>query len=484
MPQRVTTVDPQTIGSGATVWDLIRVPWWFFVILLFFRWWIRHWRFTICFIFFCWAWIAWDFIWWGAILLTFGALSGGMFLWLVVMMRECRWCGWRHLFASIWRLIKVKYCWSRACYVAGFGGDRRRGGEVPKMRFLTVTEFGIKGRVNSGKKLGIPIQQLETSGVMESLKASMAATTVRVQKRHAGLGWVEIAWQDALTVRDVTPRQIDVKAAVLDGWKRIVFGMDDESKPVTIAPDRSLLVVGESGSGKSSIVWALVRGLQRARAPHKLHVLDPKGGVELSQLDGYEYTASYAKSVADAEQIIQDLCSAMFKTYARMDREGIRKVRVSRDYPLNILLIDELLLMKKILSEGVDGPLGKLLTQGRAAGFAVWACSQLPQKDVIGPLRDLFVQRVCLAVRSASMTDAVLGDGAERDGARCSEIELTTPGVGYMYAEGQMGYRRFRSVYIDDSEIVNITGVGFEVQTLELPTVTFEPEVKMLELEV
>jgi len=55
-----------------------------------------------------------------------------------------------------------------------------------------------------------------------------------------------------------------------------------------------------------------------------------------------------------------------------------------------------------------------ILTVGRKAAFTVCALSQLPQKDVIGDLRDLFPQRIALAMRSRSMTDAVLGPGRLR----------------------------------------------------------------------
>lgn len=236
--------------------------------------------------------------------------------------------------------------------------------------------------------------------------------------------------------------------------RRIPFGIDEDHNVVSIYPERSLLIGGESGSGKSGVIWALIHGLQKAEIPHELHVVDPKR-IELKELAGYEYTTNYARDSTEAAQLVRSVSDDMFKRMQRM--EG-RKVVVSDEMPLNVLIIDELLLLGNVLSEGIDGPLGRLLTQGRAAGFVVWGCSQLGQKSVLGDLRDVFVQRICMAVKSSALTNAILGDGAEQDGALCSAIPQDLPGIGFIYTEGQMGYRRFRSVYVTDNDIRAIVG--------------------------
>jgi S-DNA-T family DNA segregation ATPase FtsK/SpoIIIE len=131
-----------------------------------------------------------------------------------------------------------------------------------------------------------------------------------------------------------------------------------------------------------------------------------------------------------------------------------------------------------ILKKGFDSPLGEILTKGRKFGFIVWGCSQLSQKDVIGDVRDLFPQRICLAVPSADLTDAVLGAGAESDGARCSQIPTDTPGVGYMFKNGVRGFIKFRSMYLDDAAIAKLVGVVEAPQTMPMPDSEFKPQVE------
>lgn len=451
--------------------SVIDVPLKFMLLWLLIRWLLQHWRVTLFGIAYLYLWITYDLWYVWVVLIIAGLVAASLLLAFGFRMFSAGWCGWKHLVVSMYRVAIVNLRWRRACYQAAVVG--RRSSVTPKMRFIRVTPRGVEGMVFTGR-LGIHIKTLDQEGATDALKASMAASAVRVKPINAGRGWVEIMWQDAVTADVVYSRQLGTTR--FGEYKKLPFGIDDDGDIVSIAPDRSLLIVGESGSGKSSVTWALVKGMKTTGLPHKLHVLDPKGGVELSELEDYEHTVNYASKSSEAADVVRKVEKQMFKTYEWMDREGIRKIQICPERPLNVLIIDELLLLTVIMKEGIESPLGKLLTQGRAAGYVVWACSQLPQKDVVGPLRDLFVQRMCLAVRSASMTDAVLGDGAERDGAKCSAISLSTPGVGYMYIEGEMGYKRFRSVYIDDEEIQSIVGMEQPTAPLELPqpTVPFQ----------
>jgi predicted GIY-YIG superfamily endonuclease len=133
-----------------------------------------------------------------------------------------------------------------------------------------------------------------------------------------------------------------------------------------------------------------------------------------------------------------------------MKKRGVRKHIPTAEEPLDILIIDELLLLQELVKRGVDSPLATILSTGRKAGYVVWALSQVGQVDALGRVRDLFPQRICLATKSREMTEAALGPGAEQAGARCSQISEKTPGVGYMFYDGRRGFIKFRAVFIPD----------------------------------
>ena len=70
-----------------------------------------------------------------------------------------------------------------------------------------------------------------------------------------------------------------------------------------------------------------------------------------------------------------------------------------------------------------------------APRLCVVAALQDPRKDILS-FRNLFPTRIALRLAEDSEVDMVLGDGALDDGARCHEIPLTLPGVGYVRLDG------------------------------------------------
>ena len=465
---RVTSVPLSSIGSDARISDFIPIPVWLKILQLMVWGCFRHYRMTLSVLTWFYIWVWWDFVWWAAVGVAILCVIFVGLLWFAIMSRRVGWIGLERMWFIIYRLFLVNRRWTRTLFAAGIGGDRRHQWSVPKIRFLRVTERGIEGRVNTGR-IGVPVTALQDERVIDSMRAAMAASAVRIKPLHMGKCWVEIMWTDAITGRIIQPETLRMEIGTGEQSPYVPFGVDDDSVSVALRPDRSLLIVGESGSGKSSIIWALIRGLKMMGKPFKLYVADPKGGIELGAMNGWRHTIQYASSTLEVPDMVTSACREMHKRLAWMKSQHIRRLEVSKEHPLVIILIDEMLLVSKLWKDGFDSPLGQLLTQGRAAGFAVWGCSQAPQKDVLGPLRDAFVQRMCMAVRSSAMTDAVLGDGAERDGAKCSQISLATPGIGYMYVEGQDGYTRFRAVYINDDEIQRITD-----QDVRVPLTAYE----------
>jgi predicted GIY-YIG superfamily endonuclease len=248
---------------------------------------------------------------------------------------------------------------------------------------------------------------------------------------------------------DPTSRELTLKDIPMPADGRICFALDPDGRPASIDYNRSMLLVGETGSGKSNVIWALIAGLNEAGIPYRLRIIDPAGGVELSLLQNSPHTKVYCDKGSKAEEQINATREAMEGRLSWMKAHGIIDLTeepIDEQNPLDITIIDELLLLGDTIKKGVLSPFGEILSVGRKARYVIWACSQLAQVDTLGRIRDLFSQRICLATKSREMTEAALGPSAEAMGAKCSKI--TTPGVGYQYTDGARGFTRIRSVHI------------------------------------
>ena len=53
-------------------------------------------------------------------------------------------------------------------------------------------------------------------------------------------------------------------------------------------------------------------------------------------------------------------------------------------------------------------------------------------------------------------TDMVLGPGARDRGAECDRIDPSTPGVGFMWCDGEAEPTRFRAGYVTDNDIAQM----------------------------
>jgi hypothetical protein len=122
-----------------------------------------------------------------------------------------------------------------------------------------------------------------------------------------------------------------------------------------------------------------------------------------------------------------------------------------------VTILDETLPLTELLKKGTDSPLGRVAFTGAAAGYVVWANTQVAQVDSIGRFRDLIPQRICFATPNPQVTDSVLGQGSESAGAKCSEIN--TPGVGFSHSEGDRVARKFRAAFVPDS-VTRLVAMG------------------------
>jgi DNA segregation ATPase FtsK/SpoIIIE, S-DNA-T family len=143
---------------------------------------------------------------------------------------------------------------------------------------------------------------------------------------------------------------------------------------------------------------------------------------------------------------------------AQLKANGLRKATVSREMPLELLQIDELAMLSAYADRSTVRDamslLGEIQTQGRASLFSVAAYVQEPSKDIVDT-RDLFTDRVCLAVTSDRHVDMVLGDGARDRGALADHIPLGEEhaGIGFVVDQHSRRPRRIRAGHVTDTDI-------------------------------
>jgi S-DNA-T family DNA segregation ATPase FtsK/SpoIIIE len=115
-----------------------------------------------------------------------------------------------------------------------------------------------------------------------------------------------------------------------------------------------------------------------------------------------------------------------------------RKFTPSKNMPLNVVIIDELGYLLRLLPDRAQRQeaqelLTTVLVLGRAVGICLIGALQDPRKEVLDS-RDLWPTKVALRL-TREMTDLVLGRGAWEAGARCDQITPEYAGAAYVLDE-------------------------------------------------
>lgn len=201
----------------------------------------------------------------------------------------------------------------------------------------------------------------------------------------------------------------------------------------------------------------------------RLWVVNPKG-TELNGLKPVSHR--YAESDGDIVPVVQEFWSTMQARKSVLAEQGRRTFAMSRETPLDLLIIDELGAVTgygdRGLTKGVQAVLPLILSQSRALGGSVLGSLQEPTKDVL-PQRDLFTLRVCLRATSAGHVDMVLGDDMRRRGALADEIPNIeeSAGIGFVVRQRSRTPMRVRAAYCDDTDIAELVRVaGWPVSEL------------------
>ncbi|MGH3916294.1 MAG: FtsK/SpoIIIE domain-containing protein [Pseudonocardiaceae bacterium] len=241
--------------------------------------------------------------------------------------------------------------------------------------------------------------------------------------------------------------------------RALVVGRDEFGQDFTVRlVGRCLLVAGTMGSGKGTFIWAPLRamGPMIREGLVRVRVIDLKGGMETAR--GRPLFADWAADVGGALRILRGFRDDMRTRQGELTAVGKRKFTLSAHSPFEWLVIDELAMLSayadRVEVREAMALLGEIQTQGRAIGFGVAAYVQEPTKDVVDT-RELFTDRICLAVTTAAHVDMVLGEGARARGALADQIPLDDEhaGIGFVVGHRSRRITRIRGGYVTDAEI-------------------------------
>jgi S-DNA-T family DNA segregation ATPase FtsK/SpoIIIE len=357
-----------------------------------------------------------------------------------------------HPIRTRWRIWWVyRSRWTAICTLHGLTAKLDQRTLVPTLRSVTVgaTCDVVVVRVLTGQS--VTDWQNRAAALAEAFRAS------RVTIRSIKPGQIGITAHhgDALATpirlprpaRDTEVDPCSVRVGVTDAgawWRQPVLG-------------QHILVAGATGSGKGSVLWSIIAALAPGvRASWvRLLVIDPKGGMEFGR--GQTLFAGFAHDNGeDTLALLRALTTVMQQRAQRLRGNTLLHTPTVAE-PLIVLIFDEIASLtaytgdRKTRAE-VEQLVGLLLSQGRAVGVSVIAAVQDPSKDVL-PIRQLFSIRVGLRMTESTQTTMVLGAAARDAGAVCDQIPTSTPGVGYVCADGTSEPVRVRAFNVTDPDI-------------------------------
>jgi DNA segregation ATPase FtsK/SpoIIIE, S-DNA-T family len=352
---------------------------------------------------------------------------------------------------GLWRsLWAYGVRWRTAMMLSGLGG--RFDGDEYVPRVVRVRAGRCLDRVTVRMVIGQ--QPADWSRRLDALAHGFGARACQVVEVPRRPGYIDlfVGRLDPLATvvtALAVPEAVDLGA--------VPVGVREDGRPWTVRLRGShTLVAGATGAGKGSVLHSLIRSLGPGIRDGlvELWVLDPKGGMELAL--GAPLFARFAyDNPADMAAVLEDAVAVMQARAARL--RGVKRLHEpTPDEPLIVVVVDELASLTAYAERDdrrrIAAALSLLLSQGRAVGVVVVAALQDPRKEVL-PFRDLFPTRIALALVEAEQTDLVLGRGARQRGADCSRIPLTTPGVGWVWCDGENEPARVRAAWVTDTDI-------------------------------
>jgi S-DNA-T family DNA segregation ATPase FtsK/SpoIIIE len=369
---------------------------------------------------------------------------------------------------GVWRSLWIYGVrWRTAMMLSGLGGRFAGDEYVPRVVRVRAGRYTdrVTVRIVAGQ------HPEDWSRRLDALAHAFGARSCQVRTLGRRPGYVQLVVGriDPLAPVVVLPAPESVDLAA------VPIGIREDGTPWTARLRGShTLVAGATGAGKGSVLWSLIRGLSPAvRAGLvRLWVLDPKGGMELAagaplfDRFAHDTAAAMADVLEDAVQVMQARAGRL-RGVTRLHEPTVAE-------PLIVVLVDELASLTAYAERDdrrrIGAALSLLLSQGRAVGVVVVAALQDPRKEVL-PFRDLFPTRIALALVEAEQTDLVLGRGARARGADCSRIPLTTPGIGWVWCDGETEPTRVRAGWVSDADIAAMVAAFAPAGVEDVPVV-------------
>lgn len=344
--------------------------------------------------------------------------------------------------------LPLLWRWPRALH------DHRildRGGSLTIKRFLVANGYlrleahGQRGFMADWYRERLPavVEQLSSFGgrvvKIDDVSGERVAVTVELfQTAEAAQAVRDAQYEVPAPVEALTtPEHAAEKAA---GWRERLCAVEVGSVVDTDQPwrlrliDTHVLVAGSTGAGKASVLWSAILSPAPGVAAGvvRLWGIDPKR-MELAMGSGL-----FATYASKADEIVGMLDAAAQAMLTRADhlRRQTRRFEPSTDYPLEVIIIDELgyllaLAGDRSTRQKLELALNTLLVLGRSVGFLVLAAIQDPRKETL-PNRDLFPVRVAMRL-PAEMVRLVLGPDALAAGAAADKIPVGEAGAGQAY---------------------------------------------------
>jgi S-DNA-T family DNA segregation ATPase FtsK/SpoIIIE len=339
--------------------------------------------------------------------------------------------------------------WRTAMMLSGLGGRFNGDEYVPRIVRVRAGRYADRVTV----RMVVGQQPEDWSRRLAALAHAFGARSCQVCEVPRRPGYIQLVVGRLDPLASIVPT-LPVPAMVELG--AVPVGRREDGRPWLVQLRGShTLIAGATGAGKGSVLWSMIRALGPGIRDGlvRLWVLDPKGGMELApgaalfDRFAYDTAASMAAVLEDAVAVMQARAGCL--------RGHTRLHQPTAGEPLIVVMVDELASLTAYAEppdrRRIASALSLLLSQGRAVGVVV-AALQDPRKDVL-PFRDLFPTRIALALVEAEQTDLVLGRGARVRGADCSRIPLTTPGVGFVWCDGEPEPSRVRAGWVSDDDI-------------------------------
>jgi DNA segregation ATPase FtsK/SpoIIIE, S-DNA-T family len=403
---------------------------------------------------------------WLRVVSVLGGVAGGVLIW------------WRAHPASFdrWAAIRLRSGWRRwgdyrgrrwadLLFECDLTRDNRLTGDTVTPRIERV--HAVTPSIDVLRVRLIRGQDLRTwTDRSEMLAEALCVHRVAVAKTRHKPGRVTVVVERKNPFDQPLPApEIPSSAAEID-FAGLDVGDDEFGNPVlvSVVGGAHPLVVGATGSGKGSLMWGMLRQLAPAIRDGwvRVHMIDLKGGTETEI--GKSLFHRRAITVENALELLRDAREEMQATQQRLLDAGLRRAVLSPEWPLDLIIIDEMAMLtayadRHALREAL-GLLAEMMTQGRNTLFTVAGFIQEPSKDIL-EIRELFTSRFCLGVTAASHVDMALGDGARDRGALADEIPLDEEhaGIGFRVDKGSRLPRRFRLGFTSDAEIIEMAAL-------------------------